>query len=393
MDHYIVPEALNCNSDLQKLKINNYRQACSEHATLASKLESLPSKIILQTTDRCNLTCPICQIPGSKKKVQMSLGIFERVVEELFPTLIELHPTNVGEPLVSPWFGYMCEQMERFGVLLDLTTNGTLLDDKRISKIIPILRDIKISFDGATKKTFEEKRRGAKFESVCNNIQNLCKTICNCNSKANVSLQMTLMKSNYLELPGLIELADKLGVNCVKAYHLFSFSPEMDKESLMYDLECWHPVLEKSLKLGEKYNIELQLAEPLIKISNELERLKSTVCHLPWHEAWIDYDGKIYHCHSHKGQSAGNILKENFSVVWNSKLYQKVRLAFANHRPCGACYNCGMNYQKTEEHQPVVYDAKSFLSSKNKIQQEESNVINWSNRMRPFDLSGRKNNE
>ncbi|EKE00536.1 MAG: hypothetical protein ACD_21C00331G0002 [uncultured bacterium] len=393
MDHYITPEALNCSGALRALKIANYQRACREHETHTTKLESLPSKIILQTTDKCNLTCPICQITASQKKLSMPLKIFERVVEQLFPSLIELHPTNIGEPLLSPWFNYMCEQMEHFGVLLDLTTNGTLLNEQRIEKIVPIIRDIKVSFDGASKKTFEEKRRGAKFETVCNNITKLRRALDEnkISKKINLALQMTLMQSNYLELPDLIKLASELGANCVKAYHLFSFSPEMDQESLMNDLHIWAPVLDKALALGKLHNIELQLAEPIITGSNTLPDLEPTSCHLPWHEAWIDYDGKVYSCHSHGGQNAGNVLEENFPLIWNSDLYQNIRLAFANNKPRGYCHNCGMNFRKQEEHQPVTYDTQSFLSSQHPNQQKQIENIRWSSRMRPFDLSGRKN--
>lgn len=390
MDHYIIPEALSCNATLRALKMANYNKACKEHEARAVQLESLPSKIVLQTTDRCNLTCPICQIPKLQKKLTMSPRIFEKVVAELFPTLIELHPTNIGEALLSPWFNYMCEQMDHFGVLLDLTTNGTLLDEERIAKIAPIIRDAKISFDGATKKTFEEKRRGAKFEQVCSNIKKFRLAIDGSKPQRKVilALQMTLMRSNYLELPQLIKLAGELGANCVKAYHLFSFCPEMDKESLMHDLTIWPPVLEKALELGQQYNIELQLAEPLLKSAQKLSNLKSTVCHLPWHESWIDYDGKVYACHSHAGKNAGNILEKNFSTIWNSDLYQNIRSAFAKNIPYGKCYNCGMNFHKQEEHQAVIYDPQSFLSTKG--QQGVSSNIRWSARMRPYDLAGRE---
>jgi len=391
MDHYIIPEMLNSNNHFRAIKIANYEQACKEYETCTTELKSLPSKIILQTTDKCNLTCPICQISPSQKKISMQLKIFERVVEQLFPTLIELHPTNIGEPLVSPWFNYMCEQMEHYGVLLDLTTNGTLLNEPRIAKIVPIIRDIKISFDGASKKTFEEKRRGAKFEIVCNNIIKLRKALDEnkTSNKVNLGLQMTLMRTNYLELPNLIKLASDLGANCVKAYHLFSFSPEMDQESLMGDLKIWIPILDKALELGKLYNIELQLAEPILVNTQIRPDFESTICHLPWHEAWIDYDGKVYSCHSHNGQNAGNIFEKDFSLIWNSDLYKNMRLAFLNNKPRGSCYNCGMNFRKKEEHQPVTYDTQSFLSSKHPNQKQPLENIKWSNRMRPFDLSGR----
>jgi len=226
---------------------------------------------------------------------------------------------------------------------------------------------------------------------VCNNIIKLRKALDEnkTSNKVNLALQMTLMRTNYLELPNLIKLASDLGANCVKAYHLFSFSPEMDQESLMGDLKIWIPILDKALELGKLYNIELQLAEPILVNTQIRPDFESTICHLPWHEAWIDYDGKVYSCHSHNGQNAGNIFEKDFSLIWNSDLYKNMRLAFLNNKPRGSCYNCGMNFRKKEEHQPVTYDTQSFLSSKHPNQKQPLENIKWSNRMRPFDLSGR----
>jgi radical SAM protein with 4Fe4S-binding SPASM domain len=390
MDPYIIPEALDALHPLQAIKLANYQLAAKEYAARAVELKSLPSKIILQTTDLCNLACPMCQIPVSRKRHSMPVEIFDDLIEQLFPTLIELHPTNVGEPLVSPWFGYMCDKMLQFGVLLDLTTNGTLLKDKMIEKIAPIARDIKISFDGATPETFEKIRLHANFKTVCDNIRKLRKALDVHITKRPIvlALQMTLMQSNFLELPDLIRLASKLGVDRVKAYHLFVFSPEMEKESLMHNLEVWDPVLDEALKLGKLYGVDLQLAEPLLTVEKTTIDLEPVVCHLPWHESWVDFDGSVYACHSHGGENAGNVLHQSFRSIWNSDLYQQIRFNFSQRKPKNHCYACGMNHRKQEEHQPVVYDPDSFLKTKTTGQQK---LTRWSSRMKQFDLNGRKN--
>lgn len=135
MDPYIDPSALDPAHPLTSGKLANLRRADAAHATRAQGVDALPSKITLQTTDACNLDCPHCQIPRAQKKARMGREILDVVVRELFPTLIELHPTNVGEPFAWPLFQTLCAEMERYGVLLDLTTNGTLLDADRLEWI------------------------------------------------------------------------------------------------------------------------------------------------------------------------------------------------------------------------------------------------------------------
>jgi radical SAM protein with 4Fe4S-binding SPASM domain len=387
MDPYIDVNSLRCSSKLKELKLANYQLACDEYNNNSIRLHSLPSKIVVQTTDICNLACKMCQLSKKAKKRSMEVNLFDKIVSELFPTLIELHPTNIGEALISPWFDYLCEKMEQYGVLLDLTTNGMLLSKKKIKLIMPILRDIKISFDGSRKETFESIRTNASFTTICNNIRTLVHEIQSqkYHKQPNVSLQVTIMKQNYKQLPEIIEVAHNLGVKSVKAYHLFSFSKEMDKCSLINEFDKWHPILAQALRLGDKYNIHLELAEPLATTQKHIDDLKVRKCHLPWHESWIDYNGKIYACHSHQGVSVGDITEQTFEDVWNSKLYEKVRKNLNTNKDASSlCHNCGMNFMKDYEHQAVPYDHESFLSTHN----NSISGIRWSQRMRPFDIKG-----
>ena len=223
MDPYIDPELLDTTSPYYRHKLNNLQLGNAAYDERAEAVMALPVKITLQTTDVCNLDCPHCQIPRTQKTARMDESVLRRVVDELFPTLVELHPTNLGEPLTWHLFEDLCQELARYGVLLDLTTNGTLLVPKRIDWIRPIARDIKISFDGATRETFERLRRGARFEAVCENVRNLVAALKDSSRSPTISLQMTLMKSNYRELPALVRLGAELGVHRIKAYHLFSF--------------------------------------------------------------------------------------------------------------------------------------------------------------------------
>ena len=129
----------------------NYLLAREAYFSDAAKIDAMPLRATMQTTDYCNLNCIMCQIHSQREKhslKQMDVSNFDKIVEKIFPTLIEAHPTNIGEPLISPWFGHLCEKCNEYGVLLDITSNGTLLTEEKIAEILPCLLDIKISFDG-----------------------------------------------------------------------------------------------------------------------------------------------------------------------------------------------------------------------------------------------------
>lgn len=391
MDPYIDPEKLDAANPFYDRKISNLRRGNEEHAARAEVTTSLPVKITLQTTDACNLDCPHCQIPRSRKTPRMDRSVLDTVVRQLFPTLIELHPTNVGEPFAWPLFRELCLQMERHGVLLDLTTNGTLLDDARLDWIAPIARDVKVSFDGAQKDTFERLRRGAQFDSVCANVRALVKRLAAVTVRRPlVALQMTLMRSNVFELPALVELAARLGVPRVRAYHLFSFTTDMDAESIVTETSLWQPVADSAREVALRLGVQLQIAEPAAADSGPAS-LQRIACHLPWHEAWIDYDGAVLPCHSHGGDQAGNILHTDFSEIWNGPMYQRIRSGFATDRPTWHCDGCGMCYRRSDRSvaSAVPYDAENFRSAA-LPPRSDLKQIRWSGRMRPFDLTGRR---
>ncbi len=392
MDPYIDPDALDPAHPCTPGKLESYRQACEAYAERSETVNAQPAKLIVQTTDRCNLKCPHCQLPRPQGASQMSWGLMERIAAKLFPRLIELHPTNLGEPLCWPHFRELCRRMDEEGVLLDLTTNGTLLTSERLEWIAPIARDIKVSFDGATEPTFQRYRRGADFRTVCGRVRALVERLRRVKVRRPVvALQMTLMRGNFKELPALVHLGAELGVDLIKAYHLFSFSTSCDEESLMPELDAYEAVLRDAIAVGQELGVHLQLAEPALSPGAPMNLLPS-VCHLPWHESWIDFDGAVVPCHSHGGELAGNIVSTSFTEIWNGPLYRRIRAAFAAGAPGWICADCGMNYEKQREHEPVPYDSLSFLHSylPGAGRHEHSSGVRWSGRMKPFDLRGRR---
>lgn len=381
MDPFIDPEALDRSHPLTPRKLDNLARADAAYKERTVGLETLPSKLTLQTTDACNLACPHCQIPKLKKTRAMDARWLEPLTKTLLPDLIELHPTNLGEPFAWPHFRHLCQLLHEHGVVLDLTTNGTHLDARRMEWIAPIVRDVKISFDGATAPTFEHFRRGADFQKVCDNVQALTARLRRVRTRRPiVALQMTLMRDNVHELVPLVELAWKLGVDRVKAYHLFRPQPEVADQSLMEDMQRYaEQILPAALQRGAELGIDLQLAEPP---GGSTDALIPRTCFLPWHESWVDVDGAVLVCHSHGGEVAGTL--DDFQGAWNGPLYRSVRDGFARGCPVGACEGCGMNFAKENEHDAVPYDADRFVGD------VPSGSVRWSGRMRQFELRGRR---
>lgn len=387
MMDYISFNKLDQKNPYYDLKKNNYYDLIKSYGNKDYFLKTYPARLTVQTTERCNLACIMCNIKRPNVyAVDMSIDFFKRLASEVFPYIIELHPTNIGEPLCSSWFNEMCTILKRYGVLLDLTTNGTLLKHDVIKTIIPILKDIKISFDGSKKDTFEKIRKGANYEKVIKNITAIIKIRerMEPSQEPTITLQMTIMKSNLNELLEIIHLAYELGVDRLKAYHLFSFDSKMDNEIAIGDE--YQRIHKQAIDYGNRLGLSLEIAEPMLidkfKEKELTSKLSIRACPLLWAEAFIDVNGEVYPCHSHGGDNCGSILSKEFHSVWNSDFYRSLRNGMQKDKPIWHCTGCGMNIQKDYEDQHVPYDFENFTSKRT----YGSNVLRWSSRTKQFDL-------
>jgi radical SAM protein with 4Fe4S-binding SPASM domain len=362
------------------LKKNNYEQAKLLYDNNDIELPLFPIRATIQTTEFCNLNCIMCQIHSqrqNRKLRSMNKNNFDRIVEQLFPYLVEIHPTNIGEPLMSEWFEYLCDKVVEYGILLDITTNGMLLNEHKIYKILHNLLDIKISFDGIKKETYETIRKNSNYDTVVKNIDLLLEIKRRERAQGTVTLQMTLFEFNYLELIDVIKFAHRKGIDGVKAYHVFSYSDEINKFSLFNNLEQFEETRMASINLANELNIKLEISEPN---NGKIQNLICQKCRLPWTECWIDLDGEIYSCHSHDNISLGNIYSSDFQSIWNSDYAKRLRKSLINENIKTICTKCGMNYIKYDENQAVPYNESGYLHNFS----EEPNSIRWSSRSKQF---------
>jgi len=136
--------------------------------------------IEVETTNRCNLSCPYC-IRGVDKVEErdMTPDEFDHILRELLaygPAFGELALSGLGEPLMNPHFIDMLNNplLKKFPNVF-FTTNATLLTKEMIKPIIDVrvLKLINVSLQSARKAVMETLQRGAKFEEVVANIRNL----------------------------------------------------------------------------------------------------------------------------------------------------------------------------------------------------------------------------
>src|SRR2546429_3451066 len=168
-----------------------------------TKLSGLPVEYIVETTAKCNLYCPMCPRETHKQpKQDMTDEIFQRLVQESGSTAEHMMLIGLGEPFMDPKIFERIEYCERHNTSTLLSTNGTFLDEKMSERLLTTrLQHITLSFDGATKESFEFYRKGARFEKVRDNFVRFARMKKERGSKLQVVVQMVRMDRK----PGEVE--------------------------------------------------------------------------------------------------------------------------------------------------------------------------------------------
>ncbi|HZT30008.1 MAG TPA: radical SAM protein [Bryobacteraceae bacterium] len=271
------------------------------YLTRQSVLPALPVEYIVETTAKCNLYCPMCPRETHKQpKADMSPEVFDRLVQESGRTAEHMMLIGLGEPFLDPLIFDRIEYCHRHSISTLLSTNGTFLDEAVADRLLRTpLEQITLSFDGASKETFEFYRKGARFEKVRDNFVRFARMKHARQSSLQVVVQMVRMERNAGEQGEFLRFWRSVpGVNQVRI--------KADETNLMqpqagHAAEDWrHP------------------------------------CHYLWRgPLYVKQNGDVYPCcqsYMLDGQPVGRIGEEPLARIWNSPEMQRMRRAHASSR-------------------------------------------------------------
>ena len=138
------------------------------------ELETIP-RLFVEPTILCNLSCfqAVCNhesgIIHTRKEKSLSLSDFKKIMDQVGSELGRLDLFNYGEPFVHPQAVDMIEHTKKNypGIYLYISTNGLMLDDDKIRRIVAAgVDEFTFSVDGADPETYEKYRCGGDFEKV-----------------------------------------------------------------------------------------------------------------------------------------------------------------------------------------------------------------------------------
>lgn len=330
----------------------------------------VPRRITFDTNpDDCNLHCIMCEqhseFSSSQKERRsrnlpprrMPINLIKSILEQIGDKgLKEIIPSTMGEPLLYKDFDKILEYCDEYDVKLNLTTNGTFprrTPADWAERIVPVTSDVKISWNGATATTHETIMKGTNYAQGLQNIRAFIE-IRDKIAKAGgnycrVTLQITFLEENISEIPELIRLASKLGIDRIKGHHLWVHFPEIEDLSLRRNPESmkkWNHVATLAYEAIEKYRLasghKIQL-ENFFPLNPHFSSVTpSGVCPFLGQEAWVSAEGRFDPCCAPDVQRRtlgdfGNLFETDFLSIWQSNEYQQLVRNYLSFPLCQTC--------------------------------------------------------
>jgi len=302
-------------------------------------VKSLPISLQIEPTVKCNLRCVMCARSYKNiKKPDMTLDQLKHILSQ-FNYARDIKLQGLGEPLLNKEFFSMLEFLKGRGLRVEITTNGTVLDEATSRKIIALGVDhIAISIDSASKKQYEEIRKGAKFEKVVENLRRFNKL--NKNERTKVAVWTVATEDNIPGIPDIIKLLSEIGVKnyLVQTPHSWGLS-NVKKALKDIDTKRHKNMLLEYKNIANNSGIDLQLMNvPFLK------KKSKRVCKWPWMSVYITVDGYVTPCCMQGSDpeiiNFGNVFKQNFSEIWNNKKYKDFRAKLKSKKPPEVCRGC-----------------------------------------------------
>lgn len=160
--------------------------------------------IYIEITNKCNFRCMSCYNSSSaENNLFLDYKTVERIIHECKELSGEIIYLSGGEPLLHANVWDMLDCCVKNGVAPFVVTNGSLLDEKNIIKLMKTCASLQISLDGYNKQTNDMVRGQGSFEKVTKALSLLKEY----NYSSKVRVRCTLNKINSDDLQAYVDLA------------------------------------------------------------------------------------------------------------------------------------------------------------------------------------------
>lgn len=258
---------------------------------LSQKQEGSFLKLTANFNGQCNLKCTMCDIWMMQNGLYDEIDFWPKAKNNFFPYIKEIELLS-GEPFIQRDTYRLIDEVSAVNpdALWSFTTNGHWKMTKSVKESLDKIRvkNIIISIDSLIPEVYSSIRKDGNLNVVLRNIEALKEyereRVSNGLTELSLSLHFLVMKSNWEELPQLVQFVEEKGLrltvnNCIepKALSLWDYDSK-DLEEIAFKILNSLSVMQLKRVVRVLLSIASDLGAPakatlLLKIK---ERLKNS---------------------------------------------------------------------------------------------------------------------
>lgn len=256
-------------------------------------------KIYIEITNICNLNCSFCS-KDNRKKEEITLDKMDHLLKKIndYTDYVYLHVK--GEPLLHSKLKEILDLCYKYNKKVNITTNGTLLYEKKAILNHPAIRQINLSLHS-------ENQKENYLEEIFEVVDKL--------KEKNIVYRFWTMDDNNLNKKST-ELVEKIN-------DYYQLSPETVEKVKK----------EKHIKI--RNNLYIDKANEFIwpNLANNYYN-ENGYCYALKDQLAILVDGKVVPCclDSNGIINLGNIYNNTLEEIITSSRYQQIRIGFCNRK-------------------------------------------------------------
>lgn len=345
--------------DYSAIKDANKRLNFDEARRGVARIKSRPLFFWFDIYGPCNLKCAHCGFhkEGRTSEQEVSEAVYDEVIREIMPTAYQcnLGGTNWGEMTISKNFERFLLDCRKFNVTVNLTTNGTRMNDSWLPALVDVAEVVGFSMEGMNGEF--EKMRGFPWRRFVGNIEKLVQAKRDAGKTFNIEWRYCAHSDSIHQLPDMIHLAKKIGIDWIQVMPLVPYVHDQKYKNLSYHRSLANQFfglardvardLDFAINIPDDYGTGV-FTSPLLKIKKkgEIEPVPPSMpaglqmpnCYRPWQTCAINELGTVKPCCIY-WRPMGTIGKGGFESVWNGRNYRQLRRSI-NAKPDSICYDC-----------------------------------------------------
>ncbi len=332
------------------------------------------SKVYVEPTNLCNLTCRTCvRNAWDARSGFMSGGVFDAIVAGLgdFPRPPSIFFGGFGEPLAHPDILGMVNRARATGAAVELVTNGTLLSSEVRRALVDLgLHRLWVSLDGATPEGYQDVRLGNELPLILENLR----AFRDLRSRApglapRLGIVFVAMRRNVSQLPAVVRLGREVGMDRLLVTNVLAYTSEL-RDEVLYDEALSpgdgdspeHPAIllpriEPSEPVREALAAVVVEGPADLRLRSSVSRTRNYCPFVEGGSVAVKWDGSVSPClpllHEHDSWlgrrrrhsypfAVGSLRDRGLGEIWRDGAYVELRRrvrAFA-FSPCSSCNTC-----------------------------------------------------